>query len=144
MIAARSNFNNKVSKHPTAKMMVWVGCLEESWAECEYHGYLSFGEKRFKLFMKDLPEGRECVRELRRSPELISELIPIDDLRVEVGLRMGILMNRIEDVQVDGSVTDLVSTIAHAKELIEAYNINPPGLIHNDARLCTPSVLLSL
>lgn len=69
---------------------------------------------------------------------------PVEESWVEPGLRVGILMNRIEDAQVDGPIADLVSATALAKELIEAYNTNPPGLIHNGARLCTPSVLLSL
>lgn len=63
---------------------------------------------------------------IKRPPKLISGRTIIDDLGVEPGPRVGILLNRIEEAQVDGHVTDVESAIAFAKELIEAYNSKHP------------------
>lgn len=59
---------------------------------------------------------------IARPPKLISGRTLIDELGVQPGPRVGILLDRIEEAQVDGLFTDAAGAKAYAKQLIESYD----------------------
>ena len=59
---------------------------------------------------------------IARPPKLISGRTLIDELGVQPGPRIGILLDRIEEAQVDGRITDAAGAEAYAKQLIESYD----------------------
>ncbi len=58
---------------------------------------------------------------IARPEKFISGRQLIDDLGVAPGPRVGILLDRIEEAQVDGRVTDFDSAVAYAKQLISRF-----------------------
>ncbi len=61
---------------------------------------------------------------IARPPKLLSGRDLIEKLGVEPGPRVGILLDRIEEAQIEGSVKDTEGALAYASQLIESFEAN--------------------
>jgi hypothetical protein len=78
-------------------------------------------EREYDICAKLLDTFFNKSQLIAKPPKLVSGRTLIEQLGVEPGPRIGLLLDRIEEAQIEGTVTDKETALAYAKDLIDMF-----------------------